>query len=189
MRRILKKIVALILFMTIISSSESIYANSYEISVYKYSQERSSWCWVACAKMIGNYYGRYTTQSLICSYVKGSVVNETANLSEVTNAIKYASGRGVSHIGVAEFSVFCVQMQIQRPAVIRMQWYGGGGHVYVVTGVNEQSGVSVNSLRLLDPIEGVSERYYSYSELCNGTILISGSGYYTDTWWSNVPGL
>lgn len=189
MKRTLKKIVALLLFLTIISSSESVYANSYEISVYKYSQEQSNWCWAACAKMIGNYYGHYKTQSSICSYVKGSVANKTANLSEVTKAIEYASGRDAYHIGVAEFSVFCVQMQIKRPAVIRIQWYGGGGHVYVVTGACEQSGVSEASLRLIDPIDGVREKYYPYNALCSGTDLDSGLGYYTDTWWSNVPGL
>lgn len=139
--------------------------------------------------MIGNYYGQYTTQSAIYLSVKGSIGNDTATLSEVTKAIEYASKRNVYQIGVAQFSVFCVQMQMRRPAVIRMQWYSGGGHVYVVSGANEASGISVNSLRLIDPIEGVSERYYSYSQLCNGIDLVSGSGYYTHTWWSNTAGL
>lgn len=170
-------------------SLSDVYAYTCELSITKSSQTRSNWCWAACAKMVGDYYGRQNTQTDICRHVKGSIVNETASLSEVTEAIEYATNLNAWQIGVAAFSLFYPQLNEAKPPVIRVGWYNGGGHVYVVSGVSEASGITVDSLRLIDPINGVAEKYYPYYQLCNGINLDSGSGYYTHTWWTNVAGI
>lgn len=133
--------------------------------------------------MIGAYYGTIYSQSSICIHVKGSVVNEAASLSEVTSAIRYTSNKG-TQAGVASFAAFLVEAMNSRPAVLRIGWDSGGGHVYVVRGAQEEIGSAVAGLYLIDPIEGVSNAFYRYSSLVNGTTLASGTGRYTHTWWT-----
>nr|WP_300005058.1 papain-like cysteine protease family protein [Tissierella sp.] len=159
------------------------YAETYTMYVAKYAQEKTNWCWSACAKMIGVYYGRTYSQSSICNHVKGSLINDTANLSEVTSAIRYASNKGVQ-AGVASFAAFLIETKSKRPAVLRIGWNSGGGHVYVVYGAKEGSVSTTGGLYLTDPIAGRGNAFYPYSKLVNGTTLASGTGKYTHTWWT-----
>lgn len=179
-----KCICVLLVLGLFIIPTKDIHAATYYVNVTKFSQEQSNWCWVACAKMIGNYHGRYYTQSSICSHVKGSVVNQTASLSEVSSAIRYTSNKVVSQVGTASLQAFITNIQMSRPAVLRMAWDSGGGHVYVVSGAQEQSGAALASLYLIDPIAGRSSGYFNYSKLLNGVTLASGTGKYTHTWWA-----
>lgn len=137
-----------------------------------------------CAKMIGNYHGRSLTQSSICTYVKGSAVNEAATLSEISSAIRYASNKSVAQTGTASLQSFVVNIQARRPAVIRMGWNAGSGHAYVVSGAQEESGPALAALYLIDPIAGRASGYFSYYQLLNGITLASGTGRYTNTWWT-----
>jgi len=70
----------------------------------------------------------------------------------------------------------------KEPAVIRVGWNLGGGHAYVVSGVQEAGGVKVNALYLIDPIGGHSSTYIGYAKLVNGVTMQSGTGRYTHTW-------
>ena len=182
--KISKGLVCLIISLVIVNASlGSAYATAYTMNVTKYAQEKTNWCWVACAKMIGAYYGRLYAQSDICQYVKGSVVNQTASLSEVTSAINYASNRSVMQAGVAKLDAFINEARNNRPSVLRIGWNSGGGHVYVVRGAQEEMGPALGGLFVIDPISGRANAFYEYSKLVNGTTLASGTGKYTHTWW------
>ena len=183
MKRLLLKFIGILLVNVIlISTINQVNAAEYKLNVTKYSQEKSNWCWVACAKMLGKYYGRSYSQSQICKHVKNKVVNETASLSQLTSAIRYATKKSVLQGGVAKFNGFVINMKAKNPAVLRMGWNAGGGHVYVVAGLKEAKGIRLDSLYLIDPIKGRSSGYYGYAGLVNGMTLASGTGRYTHTW-------
>ncbi len=55
-------------------------------------------------------------------------------------------------------------------------------YVYVVAGVQELSGPALPSLYLIDPAAGVSNQYFGYDALKNGTTLPSGTGKLTNSW-------
>ncbi len=158
-------------------------ASTYNLNVTKYSQEKSNWCWAACAKMVGKYYGYNLSQSAICIYVKGSAVNEAASLSEVTKAIGYASKKIISQSGIAQSQAFSINIKANKPCVLRIGWNSGGGHVYVISGIQEGVPFDDTYLYMIDPISGNSSGYYAYSSLVNGTTLKAGTGKYTHTWW------
>lgn len=186
-RKILKRFMCLTLaLLLIIVPVSNTYAASYTMNITKYAQERTKWCWAACAKMIGAYYGRIFSQSSICTHVKGSVVNQTATIGEVTSAIRYTSNRG-TQAGVASLAAFIIEAMNSRPAALRMGWSSSNykeGHVYVVRGARESTGSVAGGLYLIDPIAGVANAFYRYSSLVNGTTLPSGTGRYTHTWWT-----
>lgn len=181
--KICKKIICILLLLSLsIIQVENTSAATYQITVVKYSQEYSQWCWAACAKMIGNYYNHYYTQSSICKYVIGSAQNLPVSNRLITNALQYTSRKNVIACGTSSFSVFVTNIKANRPSVLRMAWNASFGHAYVVSGVTEASGPIVNSLHLIDPIAGHSSGFYSYSKLINGITLASGTGKYTNTW-------
>ncbi len=183
--RLKKMIVFFVIGVLIFTSTASVNAATYNLNVTKYSQEYANWCWVACAKMIGNYYGSSYSQSTICTYVKGGAVNDTATLDEITSAIKFASNKTVFQGGTVIFDAFVMSIKNSKPSVLRMAWDSGGGHVYVVSGVQEESGPALACLYLIDPFAGTSSALISYSKLINGTTLSSGTGKYSHTWTVN----
>ncbi len=74
------------------------------LSVTRYQQEKTNWCWAASAKMLGKYFGSTKTQSQICQYVKGNTNNVGASNSEITKAMEYATGKNCSITGNLTFT-------------------------------------------------------------------------------------
>lgn len=152
------------------------YGAAKTLNVTRYQQEKTNWCWAACAKMMGNYLGNGYSQSEICKNVKGNTNNNTASLDEVTSAIKYATGKTVTRSGIIALYTISRSIDNNKPLVIRMQWNSGGGHVVVVSGYNDAK------VRLVDPASGCSTAWYTLSDLGSGTTIQSGTGSYTNTW-------
>lgn len=182
-----KKVLCFILsLLIIIVPVGETYAQSYTMVVPKYPQEKSKWCWAACAQMVGVYYGKTYSQSSICIHVKGEIINQLADVNEVSKAIRYTLNR-VTQAGVASSAAFLIEAQAKRPAVLRIGWASTNyksGHVYVVYGASEALGSVEAGLYLIDPISGVANKFYPYLSLVNGTTLDSGTGKYTHTWWT-----
>jgi len=172
----------LMLLMLLTVSYKTIDAAVYRLNVTKYTQEKSQWCWAACAKMMGAYHGYNYSQNTICKKAWGKVVDESLTLTATTRVLKFTTKKNVKRSGVLSYKSFVTDMKGKRPRVLRMSWISGKGHLYVVAGTKDASGPVQNALYLIDPEPGKASGYFSYSALKNGTTLASGTGKYTNTW-------
>lgn len=167
------------LFVVMVLSITSV-AHAGTLSVTRYEQEKSLWCWCAVAQMLGKYTtGTLYSQSNICTQIKGSATNVTANDLEISKAIKYTTGISPATSGKLSYSA--IQNEIDnyhQPFAISMIWSLQAGHVLVVSGC----GYGGQTLRLVDPASGCGTAWYNYEDLCNGTTVQSGTGYYAMTW-------
>lgn len=157
----------------IISSSSPV-----KLSVSRFAQERTSWCWAACAQMIGNYMtGTKKTQASIVEYVKGAVINEGGTQSENKKAVQYTIGSNytASAKEVVTLAQFKYYINKGQPASIRITASTGAGHRYVVAGYQD------SKLFLIDPWEDEVDAWYSYTALVNGVELPTIEGQYTYT--------
>lgn len=177
--RVMIIIVCVLLQMSFVSAA------SYKVSVKKYAQEKSNWCWAACSQMMGNYYLKNYSQSTICKHVKGKVVNKGASLKEVTKALQYSTKKPVVQGGRIAFKGIRKALKNKKPLVLRMQWNVGGGHVYVVSGARDASGPQLKGLYLINPVKGHANAWAGYASLVNGVSLASGTGYYSHSWTIN----
>lgn len=183
MQSVKRNAVCLLMIMFLLGISvTNTYAATYSLDVKKYAQEKDKWCWDACAQMVGNYHGRYYSQSNICTKVKGSVTDKGASHSETTTALSYTTGKTALCSGTISFASFITCMKNKKPPLICVHWNNGGGHVYVVSGASEASGPALSRLYLIDPLSGNANAYYTYSYLINGTTLKAGTGKYNSTW-------
>lgn len=175
-----KKVVFLLLLFLVFSFSSTVHAGT--LSVTRYEQEKTNWCWAACAKMMGKYVSGTTySQSQICSKIKGSIVNTSASDTEVSNALKYTTGKSIAMYSKLTYSQFVQEIDSQNtPVTIAMFWPSSlSAHNLVVSGC----GYGGQTLRLVDPASDCGTAWYSYSDLCNGTTIQSGTGYYGMTWY------
>lgn len=187
MKKVKRKVTVLILVivLVIVQSPQGImasYPSVCSLSVTRYQQEKTNWCWAACTKMIASYLG-YTsiTQSGIVGYIKGTTVNETASTSEISRALQYAinSKYTVSATGVLYYEKIQSYISSGRPLGWGMTWYSGGAHMVVASGyVN-------GKITLMNPASGAATTSYTYTALVSGTTIQNGSGKYTTTWTLN----
>lgn len=155
---------------------------AYSLSLSRYEQEYTCWCWAACAKMVGFYYG-YTSisQTGIAIAVHGHAGNIGATDSETRTAINFAisGSKTVTNVnGTKNLSQIKTNISNGNPFVLKMHWDSGGNHVVVCKGYNG------SSLVIVDPGIGCSSIVaYPYSDLISGTTILSGTGTYTNTFW------
>lgn len=100
-------------------------SSSNPLSMTKYTQEKSNWCWAACAKMTGKYFGYSHSQNSIVSEIKGSAVNSAASDVEIGHALRYSCNYKytVAEGGVMTFHA--VKQMISNnhfPVVARVKW-------------------------------------------------------------------
>lgn len=98
MKKRMKPVCAVILvFMVSFSFALGVCAAS--ITMTRYSQNKSKWCWAACALMLARSQGAdYMTQTDIVTYVKGSDVNEMGTIIETEQAVRYVADNSFSTI-------------------------------------------------------------------------------------------
>ena len=152
----------------LLSVSISVYAIT-TLSVPFYKQEKSNWCWAACARMVGKYYvpSSTKTQTQIVVEVKGSALNEAGTLGEIAQATSYVTNYGLTgDISFSTMSFNVVKSYINGNDPIQALVRGGGsGHYYVIYGYNVSSGT--NYLYLINPGDGHG-KYVSYSDFKAG---------------------
>ncbi|MCI9022711.1 MAG: hypothetical protein HFH32_18755 [Eubacterium sp.] len=170
-----------IFLIAVLLMSVKVRAATYTLQVNKFPQEKSNWCWAACASMVGDYLGNYRTQSDICRHLYNEVIDHPATHEGVTKAIRFASQKSVLFSGVISFPAYVTNMKNKKPVVLRWQ-KENGGHLFVVSGVSEAYGGLTNRLYLIDPKRDVYSAYFGYEGLKNGMTLASGKGYYSETW-------
>ena len=139
-----------------------------QLGISQQVQRKSNWCWAACASMVGNFpKDKGRTQEDIVRAIKGSLVNSPAAPNEIKSAINYASAytkKAFVVNGLDENAVRS-QIDIQRAAVLCIQWAGGaGGHAIVAHGYNLRDG----TLYCTDPARKGDPMYHKVSKLRAG---------------------
>ena len=179
MRNKLVMVISTLLIVCIVSVPVYALSNSNPLSMTKYTQQKSSWCWAACAQMVGKYFGSSYTQSQIVTNVKGSAVNQGGSDREVTLALQYVTigqGYSVVYSGVPTFATIKTNIVNNHyPVVAKITWDSGGAHAEVITGTNSSSQVY-----LVDPLN--SNQWVSYTSLKSGVKLNSGTGKLSVVW-------
>lgn len=100
-------IISSLLIICVISVPAYALSTSNPLTMTKYSQQYSHWCWAACAQMVGKYFGTSYTQSQIVKQIKGSTVDDGATDRELTLALQYTTnskGYSVALFGVPTFA-------------------------------------------------------------------------------------
>ncbi|MGN1031134.1 MAG: papain-like cysteine protease family protein [Butyricicoccaceae bacterium] len=178
MRKVVGKVASALLAIAIIFASPiHVYAASKTLGMTRYEQEKSNWCWAASAQMVGKYvYGTKMSQSNICTYVKGEVVNTTATISQVATALYYTTRKGTASSN-SYFSLSTSQTHINnsKPFIARLGWNSGGGHAVAIYGYND------STLYVADPAVGCGKQGYTYSNMISSNKFQSGTGKWTHT--------
>lgn len=148
---------------------------STQLGVIRQRQEKSKWCWVASALMIGKYRTNSTvTQTQTVTYVKGSPINKGGTDDEVIQAIHFSSNgtKNASAISPLAFERLIEKIDLDRPFGIHMTWKSGGGHMTVGAGYDLHN----KTVYTIDPWENTTNRYYNYANLINGMRTATGTG-------------
>lgn len=156
----------IILIAFLVSTAYAAYA---ELSVPRYQQEKSSWCWAAAARMAADYVygGTIPSQTQIVTYIKGSAVNEAGSISETAASIEYATGGTKSASYTSAGSPWTYQkvktsIDNLRP-VVPLVNDGTSGHYYVICGYE----ASTMRIAVINP--GNATRYTcSWEDFCAG---------------------
>ena len=142
-------------------------AFALDLSVPIQTQGLSNLCWAACSWMVSHYYGSTKTQTEIVTHVKGGLVNEVASLSEIVEAVDWATNRGTAHAsaGRSSFGLDQIRHEIsQSQPMIAAVNNGDSAHAYVISGASWTS----NSITVIDPARG-AKTSVSYGDFCSGT--------------------
>ncbi len=145
------------------------------INIVRQRQEKSRWCWVASAVMIGRYGTNSSiSQAQAVRYVKGAVVNEGGYDTDVVAAIKYVSqgGKNPKAVSTKSYSYVVNNIDQNKLLGIHMSWSSGGGHMIVGVGYS----LGGNTIYCIDPWGNTQNRYYNYASLVNGTTILTGRG-------------
>lgn len=174
------KQIALILMVASLLIVSTPNASAKSLGLSNRKQQKTLWCWAACAEIIGRYYGNYATQSSICSYVMGNSDNQNANFFEAATAIQYVTGEvtAIRYRALTESEISQEINTDEEPFEIRIGWNGSftNGH-FVVCG-----GYTSGSLEICNPLDSNGDSYdYDYSDLVNGVDLTGGYGIWTHT--------
>lgn len=152
-------------------------ASAEKLRVTRYKQEKSKWCWAACAQMIGAYMGHNATQSAICKAVKDKVVNEAASYNESLSAISYATKKTALFVGVASFNNCRKSIKGKKPFYIVFKYnLGNEAHSIVGAGIREKEGLLEEAIYIIDPLGDRESKFFPYYDLVNGTCLYAGKG-------------
>lgn len=149
-----------------------------EDKIVRRSQEKTSWCWAACAQMTGEFItGTRKTQSSIVAKIKGTAVNEGATISETTEAANFACGNqnNWQYYAVSNFS-FQEAVDIlnkRKTFEVRYRWSNTSGHILVCAGYDLEE----QKLQIVDPWQDCNTTYYKYTDLCAGTQIQTGYGW------------
>lgn len=176
-----KKFLSL-LFVICIFSANVPQASARSLGVGNRTQAKSNWCWVACAEMIGRYYGYTNSQSEICRRTIGNTDNEIATIYTASRAIQIATNELVTSVVYRPLTEAEVTREInadREPFEIRVGWNGSltNGHFIVCDGYSSNS-----SLEICNPLDGNNIAHdYDYEKLKSGLDITGGYGIWSHT--------
>ena len=153
-----------------------------EAKVIRQSQQKSNWCWAACASMAGEYVtGTRKTQSAVVTEIKGSAINQGASDEETRNALCFASDYEVYWDYITnphfDFTDAVELLDAKRVFVMHFEWDMFRWHYLVCSGYDLEN----EKLQIVDPWANSQTNYYKYSELRHEAAIESGVG-----WWNGT---
>lgn len=149
--------------------------------VVRRKQDKSNWCWVAAAEMVGKYANPAST--LTQGNVVSSMVLDDFNIpgfiSMSNIALKKFGGSMIRTSGVYGGPLDLLQTEENilsaRPLIAALKWDALSGHMVVI------SGFSIDKdIRIIDPWENSQTIYAPYAQAVNGYQFETGFGTYTD---------
>ena len=138
MRKIIR-IVALVLCLTFVLSMGA-FVSAFTVKALNVTleqQEKSWWCWAACALACIKYYVPTSSmnQSTLVMYVKGSVIDEGGNAEEIITALEYGNVTGSLAPGDVFIAAIQEEVDAGRPSIIITQNNASGdGHTILAHG-------------------------------------------------------
>ena len=145
------------------------------LSTIQQQQQKSNWCWAACAKIMGDYVngGTSRSQSEIAQYINGGA-NEYGSIYDLANGAAYATyfNKSFGTAGVFSYSRIDTEIGDYKPISLLNGKYIGErwiGHFMVCIGyvINDNS-LNDSSLFIYD-VGDNSYHWLTYNEYKNGT--------------------
>lgn len=182
-RKIKKGISAFLVVAMLFAIAIDACAAQRTVAVARYTQERSQWCWAACAQMIGKavtYSAK--SQSSICTKIFGTVKNTGATAAQTKTALAYTTGKTCKNTGLISNASVQTEINQDQPFIAGILWNSGGGHMVTVYGYSD------SKVAIIDPESSATKgsRYYEYSKLKNGTQFYYSSATLTGAWTDTV---
>jgi len=155
------------------------------IPVPMIKQEQTQWCWAGCADMGLDYYGNAGIRqcdlanwafglSGCCSTPSSSLCNQglpDAKISQLWTAYGIQNSYTASSV---PFATLQSENNANRPVEVAYSWNGGGGHVAIVRGWDQNA--TGPFLLVNDPAYGSGGVYYS------NLLTAYGLGVWDATW-------
>ena len=153
-----------------------------DLFVPLYGQEKSYWCWAACAQMLAEYYGYEQSQTNIVTYVKGDTDNEWAPDWELIEALEYATSRTTNgtttHLNFAVSTTHSEDLLYQKlksghPVIISVGGVVSSRHAMVLVGYEDWGGDNLLIVNDPDPVGSGRVRTLNYESLANSLTPIA----------------
>jgi len=148
------------------------------LGVRRFEQEKDQWCWAACMQMVGTYMTRNNySQTTIVDEVKGAIVNEGAQTSEVASGLTNIWRLSASINTSLTFDLCQAHILNSRPFVMFVRWNTGHAHFIVCDGYS----TSAKTIHVIDPWYGCGATYVSYADAISSCKFQTGTGRWTHT--------
>lgn len=160
----------------------------------RFSQERSEWCWAACAQMVATFYNRSSSQCRLASFLfdEDGCCESDLNFNSACNqgcdgddvvAVYDRLGIGARRLNfAAQFADVVSEIKNGQPVEAGLKWLGDqlrGGHLVIIYGFSPSANAQDGWIRVNDPwdeFQPQSEIKYSYLRAAYGM------GRWSDTW-------
>lgn len=157
------------------------------LSTIQQQQQKSNWCWAACAKIMGDYVngGTSRSQSEIAQYINGGA-NEVATVIDVANGAAYASyfNHFFSSTGTMSYNQIDSYVGDYKPTTLLHGKTENGewvGHFMVCIGYVKNFSSANNSSLFIYDVWNNTYHWFTYNEYNNGSDDYLKQNYYTHT--------
>jgi hypothetical protein len=118
-------------------------------------QEQNEWCWAACTQMVAAYLGQPDVkQCELANFLHGQTdccqnpgsdqCNQPAPLEKVVPVYNHLNIHAIGEAHAETIAVMVRELNAKRPVEVGFLWYGGGGHVVIVRGLDEDGNFAVH---------------------------------------------
>lgn len=162
-------------------SSVAVAGSGYNyLNVNQVTQEHSNWCWAASSVDVLEWYGQNPSQCSVVNWAFGradacgnSVFdwNSAANSANTlygqagsVQAVLGSSGvQNTAYASALSWNAIVADVDAGHPFVMRFGWYGGGGHILVGYGYDDESGTEYVGYMNPWPGEGYTWSTYDWT--------------------------
>lgn len=183
-----------------VTEEDNSYPTPYEMNEFFVSycqQEKTKWCWIACAQMCGTNADFSVTpkysQTQIALYAMGSTENRVNTNEEIERALEFTTGSKDIVLSYGAFDFDFVKNWLEEkpingtsmvgagtPMIANLlSTNGGSGHDVVISGYDDLTVMNPGNngkLGIMDPWIGASDsiQFYPTNDMISGTTIESG---------------